>query len=152
MPEYKLATEIIARSVAKTWDLAKVEWRLLNVYREDEPDTCLCGHFPIIEICEIINQRNGKVTSVGNCCVKKFLGLKESDKIFQSVRKLSKDDTKSVNIETLEHARSKNWINDWEYQFYGDIMRKRNLSEKQLRVKLAVNKKILLGVRANRNR
>ena len=50
MSEYKLAKEIIALSKASNWDQAKLEWSLESIYKEDEPDTCLCGHFPIIEI------------------------------------------------------------------------------------------------------
>ena len=43
----QLKTEILERSRAKDWDAAKAEWRLVDVYEADEPDTCLCGHHPI---------------------------------------------------------------------------------------------------------
>lgn len=33
MPEFQLITEIIARSVAETWDAAKLEWSLLERVR-----------------------------------------------------------------------------------------------------------------------
>ncbi len=49
--QFQLATEIIKRSVARTWDEAKTEWSLYEIYETDEPETCLCGHFPIIELC-----------------------------------------------------------------------------------------------------
>ena len=28
-----------------------MEWKLDHIYWEDEPDTCLCGHYPINELC-----------------------------------------------------------------------------------------------------
>ncbi|MEV9638335.1 hypothetical protein ABZO35_28195, partial [Burkholderia pseudomallei] len=60
MSEFKLTAEIIARSKAKTWDLAKTEWSLAEVYEAEEPETCLCGHFPIIEICTLKNRVTGQ--------------------------------------------------------------------------------------------
>ena len=75
MSEFKLIEEIIALSEASNWDEAKREWALLHVYREDDPLTCLCGHFPINEICVIGNMKNGREAIVGNVCVKKFMGL-----------------------------------------------------------------------------
>jgi hypothetical protein len=70
MSQYKLTEEILARSVAKTWDAAKLEWHLEDMYESDEPDTCLCGHTPIIELCFLRNRFNDKDALVGNCCVK----------------------------------------------------------------------------------
>jgi hypothetical protein len=116
MSEYKLTEEILARSEASVWDFAKLEWALDHVYEADEPETCLCGHFPIIEICELRNKLNGKGATVGNCCVKKFIGL-PSDLIFQAVKRVRKDIEKSLNAQAIEHAWEKRWINEWEYKF-----------------------------------
>lgn len=57
MSEYKLTQEIIALSVSSNWDVAKLEWKLYEIYEADEPETCLCGHFPIIEICVLSNAK-----------------------------------------------------------------------------------------------
>ena len=145
MSEYKLTQEIISLSVADIWDLAKQEW-LLEIYEADEPDTCLCGHFPIIEICILHNKRNNNTATVGNCCVKKFIGL-PSDKIFQAVKRVRKDRTKSLNAEAIEHAFQRNWINGWERNFYLNIMRKRSLTSSQLQKKMQVNEKMLNNMR-----
>ncbi|MGF7192108.1 hypothetical protein JOE11_005185 [Robbsia andropogonis] len=142
MSEYKLTTEILARSEASTWDSAKAEWALRDVYESDLPQTCLCGHFPIIEICSIGNRLNGKAVEVGNCCVKKFIGL-PSDKIFQAVKRIRKDSAKSLNAEAIGHAHDKGWINTWERDFYLNNMRKRNLSEKQAQKKTQINEKVI---------
>ena len=140
MSEYKLTAEIISLSQSDIWDKAKLEWALNEIYQAEEPETCLCGHFPIIEICVLRNKFNGNNATVGNCCVKKFIGL-PSDKIFQAVKKVKKDNQKSLNAEAIEYGKNKGWLNQWEYDFYMDIMRKRNLSSKQLRKKIQINKK-----------
>jgi hypothetical protein len=143
MSEFKLTAEIIARSKAKTWDLAKTEWALAEVYEAEEPDTCLCGHFPIIEICTLKNRVTGQTADVGNCCVKRFIGL-PSDKIFQAVKRVRKDTSKSLNGEAIAHAFEKTWINEWERDFYLRIMRKRVLSSKQSEKKIQINEKIAM--------
>ena len=145
MSEYKLTEEIIHRSKADTWDEAKLEWELAQVYRVNEAGTCLCGHFPIIEICVLHNKYNDNDAIVGNVCVKKFLGL-PSDKIFQAVSRISKDDEKALNAETIDHAHRRGWINNWEREFYFDTMRKRKLSWKQLDKRVQVNHKVLNGI------
>ncbi|WP_038483830.1 hypothetical protein [Collimonas arenae] len=146
MSEYKLINEIIQRSHAQIWDVAKLEWALSEVYEADEPDTCLCGHFPIIEICILKNRVNLQSATVGNCCVKKFIGL-PSDKIFQAVKRVRKDNEKSLNAEAIQHAFQKGWINEWEYKFSLDTMRKRKLSGKQALTRTKVNEKMLFNMK-----
>ena len=142
MSEYKLIEEIIRLSVADTWDEAKLEWQLAEIYHQKEPDTFICGHFPINEICVLHNKRNNLTTEVGNICVKKFLGL-PSDLIFQALRRIAKDETRALNAEAVDHAFRKRWINDWEKNFYFDTIRKRNLSNKQLAKRVELNRKVL---------
>lgn len=146
MSEYKLTQEIIELSQSKIWDAAKLEWSLHQIYEADEPETCLCGHFPIIEICVLKNKHNQKFATVGNCCVKKFIGL-PSDLIFKAVKRVRKDNQKSLNAEAIEHAFRKGWINEWEYSFSIDTMRKRVLSTKQLQTRMKVNEKMLNNMR-----
>ncbi len=142
MSEFKLIEEIIILSVADTWDEAKIEWQLAEIYHQEEPDTCLCSHFPINEICVLRNKRNNLTTQVGNICVKKFLGL-PSDLMFQALRRIAKDETRALNAETIDHAFRKGWINNWEKKFYFDTMRKRNLSNKQLAKRIQINRQVL---------
>lgn len=141
MSEFKLTKEIIGLSHSQFWNEAKLEWKLDEIYEADEPETCLCGHFPIIETCIIRNNINNNLATVGNCCVKKFMGL-SSDKIFQAIKRVRKDNQKSLNAEAINYAHNKNWINDWEKEFYLDVMRKRKLSEKQLNKKIQINTKL----------
>lgn len=146
MAQYQLTTEIISRSVSSTWNEAKLEWALYEVYEADEPETCLCGHFPIIELCVITNKRNGNTATVGSCCVKKFIGL-PSDKIFQAIKRVRKDITKALNAEAIEHAFERGWLTEWEKNFYFNIMRKRKLSARQAAKKQEINELLLQRVR-----
>ncbi len=150
MSEYKLSQEIILRSEADTWDEAKLEWKLAQVYYVSEAGTCLCGHSPIIEICVLHNKYNDNDAIVGNVCVKKFLGL-SSDKIFQAVNRVSKDNEKALNAETIAHAHRRGWISDWDRNFYSDTIKKSKnsiiwkllLSPKELAKRIEVNQKVI---------
>jgi len=146
MSEYQLTFEIIKRSVNPTWEMAKREWKLVEIEEAEDYEKCLCGHYPIRELCTLKNKKNGKTVVVGNCCVKKFLGL-PSNKIFQAVKRVRKDTGKSLNAETIRLAYEHGWINNWENGFYIDIMRKRVLTDKQRKRKLQINEKVLRRVR-----
>lgn len=144
--EYKLSGEIIALSVADTWDRARLEWKLEDIYQEEEPDTCLCGHFPINELCYLRNTKNGNRALVGNVCVKKFLGL-PSDKIFEAIHRITTDLTKALNPDAIEHAFQKHWISEWERTFYLDTWRKRSLSPKQSIKRGQINRRVMQNVK-----
>ena len=149
--EYKLAEEIVALSDADVWDRAKLEWELEDIYHEEEPDTCLCGQFPINELCYLRNTKNGNRALVGNVCVKKFLGL-PSDKIFDAINRTIKDINKALNAEAIDHAFKKRWISQWERDFYFDTWRKRLLSYKQAVKRIEINERVLRNVRNARGR
>jgi hypothetical protein len=141
--QFRLFREIIALSVAKTWEEAKREWGLVDIHREDEPLTCLCGHTPIIEICLLRNRRNNNSAIVGNVCVNKFLAI-ESELIFAGLRRIAEDSTKALNGAATIHAHEKGWITDWEKTFSLDTVRKRKLSEKQQRKRAEINQRVLV--------
>jgi hypothetical protein len=144
--QYKLPAAIIALSVAKTWDEARLEWQLDEIYYEDRPDTCLCGHFPINELCYLRNTRNYGKALVGNVCVKKFFRL-PSDKIFEAIQRIAIDITKALNPDAIEHAFRKAWISQWERDFYLNTWRKRSLSPKQNAKRVQINNRVMQSVR-----
>ncbi len=146
MSEYKLTSEILKLSKEKNWDAAKLEWRLTEIYESEEEETCLCGHHPIKELCIIQNNITKNDAIVGNCCVNKFIGI-PSEKIFQSLKSIRKDIEKSLNAESIQYAFNHNVINGWERKFYLDIMRKRQLTDKQLEKKININNKFLKNIR-----
>lgn len=145
MSQERLRLEIVARSVADAWHSARHEWSLDEIYMSDEPDTCLCGHHPIREICVIENRENAAKVEVGNCCVNNFLGL-ESEQLFASVRRVKLDAGASLNADAIAYAFSRGIINEWERKFYFDIWRKRKLSPRQNKVKMKINAKVMAAV------
>lgn len=69
MGRWQLIPKILELSVSKEWDGAKLEWKLDNIYFDD-PDSCLCSHYPIIEHCVIKNIINGNcVIEIGRAHV-----------------------------------------------------------------------------------
>jgi hypothetical protein len=143
---YKLSEEIVALSVADRWDEARLEWRIDDIYWEEEPDTCLCGHFPINELCYLRNVKNNARTLVGNVCVKKFMGL-PSDQMFAAIKRIALDDSRALNPEAITHAHSKGWINEWERKFYFSTWRTRRLSGRQLAKRIQINQLVLGRIR-----
>ena len=143
MPKFDLPEKITELSQSKTWDSAKREWILENIFQETSPETCLCGHFPILELCVIRNKLNNCKTIIGNCCVKKVFSEFSSDKILQSIKRIKKDINKPLNAEAIEYAYERKWINDFEYNFSMNTTRKRVLSSKQESIRYKINKKIL---------
>ena len=105
---YKLTDEIIALSDSKIWNFAKLEWDFNFAYYSEDLQTCLCGHYPIKNICVIRNKNNSNQTEVGNCCINKFLGIEDGNKIFTSIKKLKEDNSKSMSAEVIDYIYSKN--------------------------------------------
>jgi hypothetical protein len=142
----QLRDGILALSEASDWEVARKEWSLVAVHEADEPQTCLCGHYPIIEICGISNRITMKNTEVGNRCVRRFLGIR-SDLIFAGIRKIQKDITKNLNADAITFFRQRGLLTAWEYGFLQDTMRKRRLSEAQLASRQRINEKVLKAIK-----
>lgn len=140
---FKLTEEILKLSSSKIWNSAKNEWIFDFAYYSDTQQTCLCGHFPIRNICVIKNESNNNVTEVGNCCINKFFRIHDGNKIFVSIKRLKEDISKSMSTEVLDFLHLKKIISPYEYDFYSNIIRKRNLSHKQLEFKKRINNKLI---------
>ncbi|WP_128931693.1 hypothetical protein [Bradyrhizobium zhanjiangense] len=140
-----LKTAILALSRATDWATARREWVLTGVYEADQPETCLCEHFPIIEICVIKNTITQAVAEVGNVCVKRFLGIR-SDLIFAALKRIRKDITKSLNEDAIVLCLKNHLINQWGYEFLQDTKRKRSLSERQMSKRMDINRKVLTAM------
>ncbi|MYB05041.1 MAG: hypothetical protein F4Y24_01685 [Gemmatimonadetes bacterium] len=146
---FALGRRIVELSEAADWDRARLEWRIEDIYIQRKPETCLCGHFPINELCVLRNRKNHNRAIVGNVCVKKFMKL-SSDRMFAAIKRVTADETKAFNVHVIEHAFAKRWINDWERDFYLDTWRKRKLSARQMTKRREINRKVLARVRTNR--
>jgi hypothetical protein len=147
MGQWQLISGITELSDSKVWDTAKLEWTLAEIIFAEEAETCVCGHYPILEVCVIANRINGNRARVGNVCVKKFLGL-PSNKIFSAIAKVAKDDTKALNVEAIEFAHERGWIDDWSRDFYLNTWRKHaGLSDKQLYWRQRINQLVVAKTR-----
>jgi hypothetical protein len=141
-----LKTEILARSRATDWELAKSEWYLVSISEADEPETCLCSHFPIVELCTIANRLTQVQVDVGNVCVKRFLGFR-SDLVFAAIKRIRADISRSINVDAAVLFHERGIINSWEYGFLQSTMSKRSLTDKQLQTRITINKKILASIK-----
>jgi hypothetical protein len=86
--------------------------------------------------------------TVGNVCVKRFLGL-PSDRIFRGVKRVTEDPNRAPTAEAIDYARRKGWINEWEKEFSFNTLRKRNLSLKQAKTRREINRRIASGAQAS---
>ncbi len=146
-----LRNHILPRSVASEWDEAKHEWALdhvevMDVGADSPPETCPCGHFPIVELCWIRNRKNEELTFVGNVCVKKFLGL-PVDTVAEGIKRIMKDETAALNSAATVFAFEQGWITDWERNFCLDTAKKRKPSQKQLDKRVQINENLLRKLR-----
>ena len=138
----QLEEALLPLSKASTWREARQEWILRSIFRQDSPQTCPCGHFPIYEICVLVNRHTRNTAEVGNVCVKKFLGIR-SDRIFLGLRTALLDIEKAMTREAIEHAHAQSWITNRQYTFYIETIRKRLLSQAQLNWRVAINRRVL---------
>lgn len=134
-----LQQKILRLSDGETWETAVTEWTPDVITWEE--NHCLCTQV-IWENCAIRNHANGNRTTVGNECIKRFLGV-DFAPVFRGIRRVRKDVSASFGPDAIAHAAEKRWLDDWEQQFYWDTMRKRVLSDRQLRSRVAINEKML---------
>ena len=102
-----LRRELLLLSQSETWDTAKTEWQLVDIYRSNDDHKCLCLT-KIKQRCVIKNIVTGKETIVGNCCVKEFLShLSETtDAMFASLKKVLLNDGNSLHPDLVDMAVS----------------------------------------------
>jgi hypothetical protein len=153
MSEYKLTAGILSLSVSQYWPEAVLEWKvdkIIQLYPGDEPETCLCGHYPIMELCWLVNIENGNRTLVGNCCVTKFRMEDWNTGVFRSIHRAKECIDLPLHSALIKHAWEKHWIDRWSYDFYRDTIRKRKLSDRQMQHRIRINSCILKQVTAGK--
>lgn len=141
----KLRAEILPLSSSQMWLEACLEWSLIDIHINEDTETCLCGHNPIVEICIIKNRVTKNIARVGNHCVHNFMGL-ASRGLFGSIRRIMDDSCASLSEDVIHELSSWKTITSWERDFYLDILRKRKLSERQREIKTQINEKVLAHV------
>lgn len=146
----QLRASIVALSYARSWEEARHEWGLESIVQLDEgepSETCLCGHYPIRELCFLRNQVNRHEALVGNVCVTRFFGL-GSNTIFDGFKRVALDPFKALNEAAALYSFERGWISEWELGFCENTRLKRVLSNKQLAKREEINQRLLARVRA----
>lgn len=139
----KFIKKCLALSENKTeWIIAKSEWQEEYVYVcEGMLTSCLCGH-AIKHVAICINKINHTEIKVGSTCIKSFFGIDIMD-IIKQIESIKSNNESSFTLEVFNFLKKKANLNDWETKFYIDTYRNRQLTEKQLSKRIAINKKIL---------
>jgi hypothetical protein len=146
-----LRRHILDLSVSNKWDDARREWRFIYSVQLNPEDSyaleiCPCGHHPIMELCYLENVNNRNLTFVGNVCVNRFMGLKV-DTIIQGLERVRTDKNRALNEAAIVFALERHLISEWEYKFLLNTRHKKNLSQKQILKRIAVNEKVVRGLR-----
>lgn len=149
---WDLPRQIIELSDANTWGQAVREWSLNGIEMLDpgEFDSCLCGHYPIRELCHLLNRENGNTAIVGNHCIEKFDKddpghevFGEAPRIVQAAGRILQDPMASANEALINFAERTGVFTTDNATFYREIWRKRNLSDGQERYKRSLNQQLL---------
>jgi hypothetical protein len=124
----KLKEAIIKNSESKDWYVAKKEWSIYDV--EKNNGNCACGQH-IKNIFYIKNKYTNIVLPIGNVCIKHFnehyltITAKEMWERKQT-------DKRDAYVKAITSAYRKNYISTWEYNFSLDIMKFKKKTPKQL--------------------
>ena len=110
--------------------------------KREEPESCLCFHYPIRECCVIRNKYNYKEEVVGNCCIRMF-ETEDSARFFQSLKRVRKDPSRSLSSAVMEYAWEQDVIDEWKFDFYIDIRYEHEISRRQMELKSRINPKVL---------
>lgn len=138
----RLKDHILPLSNAKTFAVAKNEWKLVGVQMHEDYDHCPCGQ-QIKELCYIENKVNGNKTYVGNVCVNQFIGI-DTGNLFSGLKRIALDNSANANEDLIKHAYDMGYIYDEkEYNFLMQTKNKRKLSPAQLSWKQKINRRIV---------
>lgn len=70
----KLVQVVLSSSVSRNWDIAVLEWRVVDI--DEDPlgqGVCVCGHPELLHLFTIENEHNGlQLHPIGSSCVQKF--------------------------------------------------------------------------------
>jgi hypothetical protein len=146
----QLMAEILRLSRSTDWSTVRFEWSLHHIWINvrapgEEPMQCLCGHTPISQICVIYNSETREYAEVGSTCVKKFMGIRPH-LLFAAVERIRRDEQGALNDDAIEYFHRKRRMDDFEHRVYRDTMHKRELSKKQMAIRLRVNRRVLDGM------
>ena len=150
-----LRDNLLLLSFSHVWTEAKCEWELECVHlldADDEPRRCLCSHYPIREVCTLRNHETGHRATVGNKCVRQFIGLEDADDIVNSLRRVrDRPDAASLSAAAVRFAHGRGWVDDWQLGFCLNIAGRRRLSGPQRTKRSQINRLVVYRMRQDAN-
>jgi hypothetical protein len=146
MAHEQLIEGLLPLSVSDRWSIARREWVLSHIEISEEPRTCVCGQYPINELCYLHNTHNNADALVGNVCVQNFMGI-ESRPLFAAAKRLAKDLRKPMGERLYLFAVESRWLSAFEVGFYSNTRKRKRLTAKQMDVRIAINEKVLSLIR-----
>lgn len=140
----RLKAHILSLSAAKSFEIARTEWRLEAVEISEELDSCPCGQ-DIKEHCYLHNPTTGHRTYVGNVCVNQFLDI-STGTLFDGLKRIKLDLRSNPNAAVIDYAEERGFLYDKEPEFLRRTMRKRLLSPAQAAWKEKINRRIVNSI------
>lgn len=137
----RLKAHILPLSQAKSFEAARLEWRLVQVEISDEVDHCPCGQ-EIREHCFIYNDKTRNTTFVGNVCVHRFIGI-DTGTLFDGLKRIRQDLGANANVALIHYAQQAGFLYEKEFDFLMSTVRKRKVSDRQIAWKRKINRRIL---------
>jgi hypothetical protein len=137
-----LRTALYTKSEAQLWEHTKEEWYWKDVKYITETVSkynCVCSKKNIHEVCFIKNKITEKEAIVGNCCVKKFLGIKNPDIFFKTIKNITTNLNGKMSKKFLEFKNVYEIYNQNELDFLNDIASKNKLTLRQQMYKLSLH-------------
>ncbi|NGX33632.1 MAG: hypothetical protein K1060chlam4_01703, partial [Candidatus Anoxychlamydiales bacterium] len=153
---WKLPAEIISLSRSRDWAIAVNEWQLDYIEHlgaGEESDTCLCGHYPIRELCHIINTRTHEKATIGNHCIERFnkddpahAVFGDAPKVFRSINQILNDPKATASKALLDYASKKEVLTKNQVRSYEEDKGKRNLRVSELKYRAEINNLLIFGI------
>jgi hypothetical protein len=122
-----------------------------NIRCADVSETCLCGHFPINNICVLTNRRNAVTVEVGDECVKRFNGI-NLDLVFDGLRRIKEDGSLGLNPDATEFFYSMGRITWLQRRFsLATWLKRSRLSHWQKLWRKQINRRVLASTSRSRS-
>jgi len=144
-----LELEIVQLSKSDCFELARKEWKLSRIEKQQALDSCLCGQV-IKELCYITNQINGNTVYVGNVCVNKFMQI-DTGTMFNGLNRIMKDSTANPSEDLVNHALELGILKSNEARFLRSLVGRSKLSAKQQNWKKSLNLRMVHSLVVDEN-
>lgn len=120
----RLIAELLKRSESKDWATARAEWEYFSSEVLEGYETCLCGQYPIRELCWMRNRSTNEVAAIGNVCVLYFVD-RDLAGLFSSIKRVTEEKDKKLDWRLVESAWRAGVITRFDLEWYSETFSKR---------------------------